>query len=102
MTMVIKKSSVFTDFFIIESPDGKKTVVNPVYSYPPDRTGNQASIDAFYGQIIDIAAEIDECALFIDSEFRPSVFIKNLIKKGYKVYFMNGESLLEGNYEVKS
>lgn len=82
-----EKPSIFYEPFFIESPEGKKIKVNPVASYPPDEKGHYASLEAFYGQIVDIAADLDECGLFIDSCFKPSEFLRGLKEKGYKVYF---------------
>lgn len=79
------KPSVFMNPFTIEAPSGKKVIVNPIFSYAPDRSDSEW--DKFYGQMVDIAAELDECRTFIESEFNPAEFLKALKAKGYRVYF---------------
>ena len=78
--------------FYIEAPNGKKVLIHAVFSRAPDyrKYGFLAVnklYDAVYGEIVDAAAELGECKVFIDAQFNPKAFLEMLKAKGYKVYW---------------
>ena len=82
-----------TTRFIIESPSGKKIIILPLSAFyptfgPQNMLDEQEQLTQFGVQIIDAAAEFDECKTYINNGFNDAEFLKALKDKGYKIYWM--------------
>lgn len=73
------------DPFIIERPDGKKVWIHPLEAFVADTELEKNN--KFLGQIVDAAAELEECKLYIECVFDPNLFLRKIKELGYKVYW---------------
>ena len=78
--------SIYFSSMLIESPEGKKAVVQPINSFALSKS---ASFDTQFCEwschVLEVASELGELDDFFRWGWSPTLFFKALSAKGYKI-----------------
>jgi hypothetical protein len=87
-------NNAYMNNIVIESPEGKKIILNAINAYLPDydrwkMLAEQKQLETWIGQFVDLLPDLgsEAMSLFIECNFQPSIFLKVIKLKGYKVYW---------------